>query len=191
MGNVFIIFGISAVGKSSVMHGLLQRCANLKRIITCTTRGCRIGEEQGIDYHFIAKEDIQEMLRTGDALMYDRVYTNEYCVSKREIDAALCQGFDAIFTSSSNMLENGALEQMRELYGVIPVGIINNDFNVVRQRLLDRGSDSGASLDERINKMKAEHDIIVRNCSLCIENNDLEQCVAKMQALYQSADKEN
>lgn len=189
MGNVFIIFGISAVGKSSVLNGLLQRCANLKRIVTCTTRGCRIGEEPDVDYHFITKEKIQAMLATGDALMYDRVYTKEYCVSKQEIDLTLQQRFDAIFTSSSNMLENGSLVKMRELYSVIPVGIINNDFDIVRQRLLERGSDSGASLDERINKMKAEHDVIVRNCSLCIENNDLEHCVAQMQALYQSAEK--
>ena len=52
MGHLFVISGPSAVGKTTIVRYLLDKKPQLSRVITCTTRSIREGEEDGVDYLF-------------------------------------------------------------------------------------------------------------------------------------------
>lgn len=64
---VYLICGKSGVGKSTLVKNLIDEC-DIEPIITCTTRPPREGEVDGIDYHFITKEQFDE-LNTGCEFM--------------------------------------------------------------------------------------------------------------------------
>jgi len=67
--------GASGTGKSTL-------CANLRATpdfiysISCTTRQPRPGEENGVDYHFLAKEKFEALIASGDMLEYATVHGN-------------------------------------------------------------------------------------------------------------------
>jgi guanylate kinase len=61
-GILFIISAPSGAGKTSLVGELLKRMENIKASISHTTRDCRPGEEDGINYHFVSREKFIGML---------------------------------------------------------------------------------------------------------------------------------
>ena len=55
---LLVLSGPSGVGKTTVAHRLLEANANLLRMVTCTTRLPREGEEDGQDYHFLRRAEM-------------------------------------------------------------------------------------------------------------------------------------
>ena len=52
-GRTFIISGPSGVGKSTVLHALMERRKNVYFSVSATTRDPRPGEIDGVHYHFL------------------------------------------------------------------------------------------------------------------------------------------
>ena len=80
MGHLFVISGPSAVGKTTIVRYLLDKKPQLSRVITCTTRSVREGEQDGVDYIFLSKEDFREKIERGEFAEFSEVYENYYGV---------------------------------------------------------------------------------------------------------------
>ncbi|MBO6056543.1 MAG: guanylate kinase [Alphaproteobacteria bacterium] len=80
MGHLFVISGPSAVGKTTIVRYLLDKKPQLSRVITCTTRSVREGEQDGVDYIFLSKEDFREKIERGEFAEFSEVYKNYYGV---------------------------------------------------------------------------------------------------------------
>ena len=61
-GKTFIVSGPSGVGKSTVLHALLERRKNLYFSVSATTRDPRPGELDGIHYHFMDVESFRKWI---------------------------------------------------------------------------------------------------------------------------------
>ena len=57
MGKLIVISGPSGVGKGTIIKRVLKRLDNVKLSVSCTTRAPRAGEEDGVHYHFITKDE--------------------------------------------------------------------------------------------------------------------------------------
>jgi guanylate kinase len=94
-GILFVISAPSGTGKSTL-------CANLRATpdfiysVSCTTRAPRPGEENGVDYHFLAKEKFEELIAAGGMLEYAIVHGNYYGTLKGTVKEALEQGTDVL-----------------------------------------------------------------------------------------------
>lgn len=67
MKNVVVIAGPSGSGKNAVIEKMLQRAPDLcTRLVTATTRTPRRGEEDGVDYHFLAREKFEAEMKSGN-----------------------------------------------------------------------------------------------------------------------------
>ncbi len=65
-GRVVVVSGPSGVGKTSVMRRVYARCPiPLKPSVSATTRSPRPGERDGVDYHFLSKEEFERLRTTG------------------------------------------------------------------------------------------------------------------------------
>ncbi len=80
MGHLFVISGPSAVGKTSIVRYLLDKKSQLSRVVTCTTRAIREGEQDGVDYIFLSKKDFQEKIERNEFAEFSEVYENYYGV---------------------------------------------------------------------------------------------------------------
>ena len=73
-GNLLIISGPSGSGKSSLMKKLLREIPDAYFSISSTTRGIRDGEQDGVNYHFISKEEFQKDIDAGFFLEWAKVH---------------------------------------------------------------------------------------------------------------------
>ena len=80
-GKLFVISAPSGAGKTTVVHEFLLRFKNkykLKRVVTYTTRPPRVGEEQGVDYHFVSADIFKEMISNHRFLEWSTWYDYYY-----------------------------------------------------------------------------------------------------------------
>jgi guanylate kinase len=73
-GRVIIISGPSGAGKTTLLKQLLARCDRLVPSVSATTRAPRQGEIDGVDYHFLTKEEFAQRRQAGDFLEYAEVF---------------------------------------------------------------------------------------------------------------------
>jgi guanylate kinase len=94
-GILFVISAPSGTGKSTLCENL-RATPDFIYSISCTTRPPRKGEENGIDYHFLSREDFERRIERGAMLEYAVVHGNYYGTLKETVREALEQGTDVL-----------------------------------------------------------------------------------------------
>lgn len=77
-GKLVVISGPSGVGKTTILRRLLADLPHLIPSVSATTRPPRVGEQNGVDYHFIASEQFERRRAAGDFLECCQVYGRQY-----------------------------------------------------------------------------------------------------------------
>lgn len=76
MGKIFYIMGKSASGKDTIYERVLHREGlHLQRLVPYTTRPIRSNEMEGVEYHFVGEEKLQEFLRDGKVIELREYHT--------------------------------------------------------------------------------------------------------------------
>ena len=96
MNKLFLLSGTSGVGKTTIAYKLLEQMPDLKRLVTYVTREPRPGEVDGIDYHFVTREEFEKRLAAGEFFEHDEHYGNRYGNSRKDLDAIWAGGKIAI-----------------------------------------------------------------------------------------------
>ncbi len=78
MGKLFVISGASGVGKSTVLSKVMAARDDLSFSVSATTREPRPGEQEGVHYYFITKEQFEELIARDAFLEYDNHNKNYY-----------------------------------------------------------------------------------------------------------------
>ncbi len=69
VGNLIVLSGPSGVGKSTILRSLIARFSDSLRLsISATTRKPRPGEQDGVDYYFLASEEFTRRREAGEFL---------------------------------------------------------------------------------------------------------------------------
>jgi guanylate kinase len=95
-GILFIISAPSGSGKTTLVDALRQYVPNLVFSISYTTRLPRGSEQQGREYHFIARSEFEEMIRKGEFLEYAEVFGNYYGTAQSVLADAARRGNDVL-----------------------------------------------------------------------------------------------
>ena len=93
-----IISGPSGVGKDTIIAALRRRPRDpdYHYVVTCTTRGPRPGEVDGVSYHFRAPGAFTALRDGGELLEWAEVHGNWYGTPRRQVVDALRAGRDVI-----------------------------------------------------------------------------------------------
>lgn len=115
MGKIFIIMGKSATGKDTIYkHLLKQEDLKLKTVVMYTTRPIRMGESEGVEYHFVDERTLQE-LKNKNKVIEHRFYNTIHGIWHY-----FTVNDDQINLEQYNYLMIGTLEtyeQIREYFG--------------------------------------------------------------------------
>lgn len=69
MSKIFFVLGKSCSGKDTIFQYLKENKAlQLKTVVGYTTRPMREGEKEGVEYHFVSPEKLQEMKESGKVI---------------------------------------------------------------------------------------------------------------------------
>ena len=136
MSKVFYLMGKSASGKDTIYKKIKEAMPTLKTIVIYTTRPIREGEKEGIEYHFVDEEKLQEFQKTGKVIEL-REYNTVHGIWKYfTVD-------DGQFDADDNYIAIGTLESykgMREYLGeekLVPL-YIEVDDGIRLERALSR-----------------------------------------------------
>ncbi len=93
---LIVVSGPSGVGKDAALKRMQELNYPFHFLVTNTTRPKRENETEGVDYHFISKEQFAKMEREGEFLEHAVVYGYEYGNSRSQVREALTRGQDVI-----------------------------------------------------------------------------------------------
>ncbi len=146
MGTLFIISAPSGAGKTSLVTKLLGEMDNIQVSVSHTTRACRPGEQDAINYHFISQQDFESMVSDNQFLEYAEVFGNYYGTSKEWVQSTLDQGIDVILE-----IDWQGAQQVREKFSRnVSVFILPPSKDALVERLQGRGQDEEAVIEKRI-----------------------------------------
>jgi guanylate kinase len=155
--TLFILSGPSGIGKDTVTRRLLQRIGaeNLKRIVTTTTRQPRNGEVNGIDYHFIDREEFLRRIERSEFLEYANVHGDYYYGSSRAaIESTLSAGINALL-----VIDVAGVEQIlrqKNNFRTVTIFITPKSLDELKQRIAGRGTETAESMAKRLQTAENE-----------------------------------
>ena len=137
MGRLYIFMGKSAAGKDTLFQKILEEDPALKQVVPYTTRPVRQGEKEGVAYHFVSEDTMNDMRQQGriiECRCYETVQGPWYYFTADDGQIDFEQG-DCCMIST---LEG--YEKIRDYYGeqkVVPLYIEVED-GLRLERALDR-----------------------------------------------------
>lgn len=167
-GILFIISAPSGAGKTSLVKALVARDPKLSLSISCTTRPPRVGEQDGVHYHFIDRVRFEQCIGDGDFLEHAEVFGNRYGTREADVRDALATGRDLILE-----IDWQGARQVRERFdSAVGIFILPPSIAELENRLRVRGQDSPAVVADRMSKSRdeishwAEYDYVLVNSNL-------------------------
>jgi guanylate kinase len=177
-----VISGPSGAGKSTICKRLL-RDPRIVFSVSATTRRMRDGEVDGRDYHFLGREEFRARVERGEFIEWAEVYGNLYGTLRKPMEEALAAG-------RTYLLEidvQGALQLKALGEPGLYVFIAPPDFEVLRQRLAKRNSETPEALERRLHKAEDEYRERVKYDHVVV-NEDLDKAVKRVRELIGLAD---
>ena len=154
MSNLFIIAAPSGCGKTTLVDALLKNSEDLYLSVTHTTRKPRVGEVDGVNYHFISKTDFKKMIVNTEFVEHAEVFGNLYGSSREKIQENLNKNIDVILEIDWQ----GARQVKANMPNAISIFILPPSKKSLLERLKGRGQDDDETIKNRMsdaeNQMK-------------------------------------
>ena len=180
-GKLIIFSAPSGSGKTTIVKHILAKNDNFGFSISACTRDRRGRSEQnGKDYYFLTPEEFKQKIDSGEFVEWEEVYVGAfYGTLKAEIQRLWDSGKHVLF----DVDVQGGLK-LKEYYGdkALAVFVKVPDEETLRQRLIDRGSETEESLSRRLFKVHFEMSF-QNKFDVVLVNDDLETSLWKAKKL--------
>ncbi|MGV6816535.1 MAG: guanylate kinase [Thiotrichales bacterium] len=177
-GTLFIVSAPSGAGKTSLVKALRSEISGISLSVSHTTRSMRPGEENGVDYHFVAPGAFEELIAAGDLLEYAEVFGNFYGTSRSAVEAQLQQGEDVLLEIDWQGARQ-IREQMPENQSIF---ILPPSREALQQRLEARGQDSDEVISKRMLAARAEM-VHFNEYDYLVVNDDFDVALSELRSI--------
>jgi guanylate kinase len=151
-GMLIVVSSPSGGGKGTLIDRVLKTVPGLSLSVSYTTRAPRGSEQNGHEYHFVDRETFEAMITRGEFLEWANVYGHLYGTSAAQVERERAAGKDIILEIDVQ----GAAAIREKIGDAVSVFILPPSFELLRQRLLARQTDSPADLEKRLRGAPAE-----------------------------------
>lgn len=180
-GSLIVISGPSGSGKDSICERLKEYKDDFWVSISCTTRKPRKGEEEGVNYFFLTKEEFEKRIEEDDFLEYASYNGNYYGTPKSKINEYLNKGIDVILVIEVQ----GALKIKHKIPETIFIFIMPPTMKDLILRLQKRGTESTSKIIERFKKAYKEINEITKY-NYVVVNDDLDKATKKVNSIIEA-----
>lgn len=168
-----ILSGVSGAGKDTVKKELMNKMEDVITLPSYTSREPRDGEQEGVEYHFISKDEFKDRIENNEFYEYDVHHENYYGTSRRLMNEKIESGKIIIKDIEVNGTEN-LINILKNEIKLITI-FLKVDEQELRSRLEKRG-ESKESIDLRLSRLEYEESKIGLY-DYVIKNDDLEKTV--------------
>ena len=177
-GLLFIVSAPSGTGKTTLVERLVQILPNLRMSRSYTSRDARAGERNGIDYHFISREDFERRIKAMEFLEWADVFGNYYGTAITDVDRMLEAGQDVVLVIDVQ----GARQIKARGVDHSAIFVMPPSFAVLEQRLRGRSKDSEEQMQRRLDTARGEASSYV-DYDYVVVNDELNATVVRLQEI--------
>ena len=182
-GHLIVLSGPSGVGKSTVIAELFSQRSNIYFSVSYTTRQPRVGEQDGVNYNFVSREEFERMIADDELLEYAEYVDNYYGTSIKLIREKLDAGIDVLL----DIEVQGAAKVRARCPDALFIFIIPPSFEELSRRLHRRNTDSEDVIAGRLAKARQEFREIPKYDYLVI-NDKVANAVHEIEAILTAAE---
>ncbi|MGE3311466.1 MAG: guanylate kinase [Limisphaerales bacterium] len=146
-----LVSGPSGAGKTTVSRNLLAASPGMERVVTCTTRSARGGERDGVDYHFLDRDEFGRRVAAGEFLEHAEVYGNQYGTLRSTVLDRLAAGVDVVLSvdvQGAESIRTAADPVIAR--ALVSVFIMPPTMEELERRLRGRSEDSDEAVARRL-----------------------------------------
>jgi guanylate kinase len=146
VARVFVITGPSGVGKGTLIRGLMERLGELELSVSATTRAPRTGEQDGVDYHFLTREEFERRVQAGEFVEHADYAGRSYGTLRSELEDRVRAGAPVVL----EIEVQGARQVRASVPDAVQVFIAPPSLQELRTRLIGRGTDDPEGVERRL-----------------------------------------
>ena len=150
--HLFIISAPSGAGKTTLCRRVHQQYPDMLYSVSYTSRNPRKNEQEGIDYHFIDRDEFEKRIDAGRWAEWALVYDNYYGTSADFLDDGLKAGKDILL----DLDVQGTRQMLIGYTECVAIFIRPPSLEALRQRLENRGTDSAETIAVRLDNAEKE-----------------------------------
>lgn len=167
-GNIIILSAPSGTGKTTILKQVMPELGPISFSISHTTRAPRTGEQHGVDYYFVSKDEFLNLQAKGDFIEWAEVHGNYYGTSIQAVLGLQAKGQDVVLDIDIQ----GARQVREKLPEAASIFIIPPSWEEQKKRLRGRGTDDNETIALRLTNAQKElgdidlYDFVVVNDSI-------------------------
>ena len=178
---IFIISAPSGSGKSTLVNELLKLVPELDFSISFTTRSPRGSEQTGKQYHFVSREEFEQMIRDDEFLEHACFDGNYYGTARRFLHETGQKGHDLLL----DIDVQGAQQMKQKVPEAISIFVLPPDRKTLEWRLRKRSEDAAEVIHRRLVAASREIENYDKYDYILI-NDDLEESIDSLEAIVLS-----
>ncbi len=170
-----LLSGVSGAGKDTIKNELINRMQNVVSLPSFTSRKPRNFEREGVQYHFVTKEEFKEKIKNNEFYEYDIHHENYYGTSRKLLNEKIKSGKIIVKDIEVNGTEN-LIKILKNETKLVTIFLKVNK-EELKHRLINRGDDlTEAEMELRLSRLEYEESKIGLY-DYVIKNDELEKTV--------------
>ena len=168
MKNIICVSAPSGAGKTTLCKVIRKKCPDLLWSVSYTTRQSRSNEINGEDYHFISRSKFDLHASNNDFAEFENVHGEYYGTMKINLESSIKNQKIILL----DLDVNGTMA-IKKLYpnSSLSIFIVPPSIDSLRQRLMNRGTETKMSIDKRLERFNKEMKYKDRFDTLLINDN--------------------
>lgn len=181
-GALIIVSGPSGAGKSALVNQVMRRIPGLRFSVSYTTRAPRGNERDSVEYFFVDRNDFRSLIEKDELLEWAEVHGNYYGTSRSFVEETTACGKDVVL----DIDVQGARIVREKCAESIAVLILPPSYEVLRQRLRNRGLDDEQVIEKRL-RIAGQEISRYREYDYVIVNDDLDSSMRELESIIVGA----
>ena len=179
-GKLFVFSGPSATGKGTICRELLKD-PDTWLSVSLTTRAPREGEEHGVHYYFVTREEYDRTVDEDGFLEHAEIYGNCYGTPKRYALEHMAAGEDVILEIEMQ----GALQIKKAYPEAVLIFVLPPSLKELQNRIRKRGSESEEQIAARMKTTLSEIELLPEYDYFLV-NDDLDEAIATARSIMKA-----
>lgn len=180
-GMLLIISGPSGTGKGTLVEKLMKSDPSLRFSCSVTTREPRVGEINGVHYHFVSMEEYNRLLEENAFLEHAVVHGNCYGTLRSAVEDMMAQGCNVLLDIDTQ----GAINVMENADDYVSIFVLPPSWSELRRRLEARNTDAQDVIERRLRTAREEVKLVDRY-QYSLVNDELEPAFSQLQQIVES-----
>ena len=181
-GMLLVISGPSGTGKGPLAAKLLRDDPSFTFSVSVTTRAKRSNEIEDVHYHFLSREEFEQLIAEDGVLEYNIYNGNYYGSPRGPIEEELSKGHDVILEIETN----GAGHIRRMFPSALSIFVVPPSFEELKKRLIGRGTETPEEITARLEKGRSEIEMAL-DYDYIVVNDEVETAARRLGEIIRSA----